>query len=147
MQSVSFEGYELEVDYDKTINYYKNLPFIGEKEHCDCSYCKNYVLTTNTFPMIVKDLLQEIGVNPKKGAEVSHFYEEENGKHMYVADYRLYGKLLKSPISKTSKIYYVSNNDYFQIGFESVNIYENTSEKIGFWIEAFLPWIVDLDSE
>ncbi|WP_281658479.1 hypothetical protein [Halobacillus sp. Cin3] len=147
MKAVRFSGHELEVDYDETLAYYKHLPQIGEKDHCDCTYCKNYVLATNTFPMSVKALFQDMGVNREKGAEVSHFYEAENRKHMYVADYRLSGKLLKSPAVKTTNIYYKNNDDYFTIGFENVDALEKGAGMVSFYIEAFLPWLLDIESE
>ncbi|MEI5908980.1 hypothetical protein WAK64_18180 [Bacillus spongiae] len=54
MKLVRIAEYELEIDYDKTLSYYQNLPLIGEEDHCECLYCKNYGLTPSIFPNIIK---------------------------------------------------------------------------------------------
>jgi hypothetical protein len=66
MRSVRIAEYELEINYDKTVTYYKDLPLIGEEEHCKCIYCRNYALATVYFSNVVKTLFEDMGVNPKK---------------------------------------------------------------------------------
>ncbi|MBM7572385.1 hypothetical protein [Aquibacillus albus] len=137
----------LEIDFHKTLSYYKNLPLIGEEERCECIYCKNYALATAYFPKSVKTLLSNMGVNPKKDAEVSHFYEAKNSKHMYVADYRVFGKVLKKPNQNIIDIYHKNDEDYFNLGFENIHVLENDEIVMNFYIDAFLPWLLEVNPE
>ncbi|WP_272479916.1 hypothetical protein [Aquibacillus koreensis] len=94
--------------------------------------------------MIVKTLFDDIGLDPKKGAEVSHFYQAKNSKHMYVADYRIFGKILKKPSVSVVDIYYKNDEDYFKLGFEEGHTSDGA---IIFYIDAFLPWVLEEDPE
>jgi hypothetical protein len=78
---------------------------------------------------------------------VSHFYEAKNGKHMYIADYRVFGKVLKKPSENLIDIYRDNDKDYFSIGFENVHVLENDEIVIDFYIDAFLPWLLEANPE
>jgi hypothetical protein len=147
MKSVRFAEYEIEIDYHKTASYYENLPFIGEVEHCNCIYCKNYAIATAYFPKNVKSLLRDIGVNSKKDAEVSHFYQAKNSKHMYVASYKVFGKVLKKPHENIIYIYRENDEDFFRIGFENIHDLENDQMVMDFYVDAFLPWLLEENPE
>ncbi|KAB8129200.1 hypothetical protein F9U64_15555 [Gracilibacillus oryzae] len=146
MKSIIMAGYELEIDDNKTLSYYKNLPFIGEEEHCPCMYCKNYALTIAGFPKSVQNQLREMGIDPAKGAEVSHFYQSKNSKHMYVAEYKAFGKLVKKPNEEVIDIYRNNEEDYFSIGFGNTH-FNNEEMVFGILIDAFLPWLLEENPE
>ncbi|MFS1514415.1 hypothetical protein VQL36_18595 [Chengkuizengella sp. SCS-71B] len=144
MRTYKFAEYEIEIDYARTLEYYKDLPFIGDEDDCNCIYCQNYALATMYFPEDVKSLCINIGVNLKKDARVSHFYEAKNSKHMYIAEYKLFGNIIRRAKTEAIDVLYKNDEDYFTISLLNVEVDDNVIELC---IEAFLPWLLDIPPE
>jgi len=147
MKLINFEEYQMEIDYEKTLLYYDSFSLIGEDDYCKCIYCENYKLSTTCFPKSVIKLLSDLGVDPNKAMKISHFYEAKNGKHMYIADYKVFGKILKKPNMNVIDIYYENDEDYFRIGFENIKSLKTNENIISFHIDAFIPWQLEVNSE
>ena len=81
MEQVKVLDWLLEIDKEMTISVYNQLPTTAED--CPCSYCKNYVAASTSFPAEFLSLLDDLGVDPSKASEVYEVCENENGTHLY----------------------------------------------------------------
>ncbi len=90
---LTFGKFRLDVDIDKTREYYNTVRLITEG--CDCDGCANFEQATELFPNPVKKLFGDLGIDPKKAAEVFTCCAEDNGTKMhYTGCYVFFGKIL-----------------------------------------------------
>ena len=120
MEQVKVLDWLLEIDKEMTISVYNQLPTTAED--CPCSYCKNYVAASTSFPAEFLSLLDDLGVDPSKASEVYEICENENGTHLYGGFYHLVGRIVdgqdvKIPIENTRKIELSPLTKDVKIGF------------------------------
>ena len=101
MKIVNIKGWEIEVDLEKTLEYYNQLED-NDLLTC-CLYCKNYYYGIGKSSEILTDLFNNLGVTPKKTAHLSELTKLDNGKHLYDADYLLCGNILVKPLERENE--------------------------------------------
>lgn len=96
MKTINIKGWQVEVDLEKTLEYYNKL---NENDLLTCClYCENYYYGIGRSSEILIDFFNKLGVVPKKTAYLSELTKLDNGKHLYDADYLLCGNILIKPI-------------------------------------------------
>jgi hypothetical protein len=128
----------------------RELPNIGEEEHCNCQGCRNYAFGTERFPVEVKRLFASLGMNPKKEGRVTHLYRAENGLHYYHAFYYGTGEILEQPSEWPVNVYYQNETDHFLLTLTQVSPNSQIPTHLPFpeprvelYIEAYLPWLLE----
>ncbi|QVY62370.1 hypothetical protein [Cytobacillus gottheilii] len=147
MKRIEFLHWVLEIDVDKTKDFYKK-----EQEVCTCLDCENFRKACKYINSSVMELFLQLGVDPSKPSQLSEFGEDEDGKRFYIGNYHLTGKVVKGPTC-TSSTWNAENTATVgdaTIGFEIdlMDIADTLSSpvlQIGF--EMKLPWVLKEDLE
>ena len=80
-------------DRDSTILAYSKVES-GGSENCQCNGCRNFVAArNNVFNSAFLSLLNTLGIDPLKDAEVYHCARMEPGKHHYGGWFHFVGNL------------------------------------------------------
>ena len=95
----------LEVETEKNLGYYKNIPSI----QC-CPNCDNYIAAINRMPRELNELFNKLGVIPEKAINISHLTGLENNMHLYNPTYFIVGNILSTPREKNCT--YAFNEDF-----------------------------------
>lgn len=85
---------EWTVFYDRkaTRAFYKEHQLITDD--CDCAYCRNYSEALGELPKKLLDLLDRLGIDPRKEAEVYECMKHDDGRHLYGTSYHFVGTLI-----------------------------------------------------
>lgn len=152
---ITLGKYILEIDREKTRNYYSRERNISEG--CVCDGCQNYELATEHFEEEVSQLFETLGVDIKKPTEVYVNYSKNNVLS-YGGFYHICGEIMKgeSPWVNASKtkdtmvnhlldenMINISYN--FKIAFqEECSLLSKSFPKpaIQMEIEAHIPWVL-----
>lgn len=90
---VTYGDFKLEVDVEKTRKYYKTAEKITDG--CTCDGCVNFEKAADVFPTPVKELFENLGIDPQKAADVFTCCAENNGEKLYyIGCYVFFGKIL-----------------------------------------------------
>jgi hypothetical protein len=90
---VLFGQWKYGADRDATILAYSKAG-LGGADTCTCIYCRNFqIVRTQAFPSEFLKLLNELGIDPYKDAEVYHNARLSPGKHFYAGWYHFVGTL------------------------------------------------------
>lgn len=87
-----FGQFEIDVDVDKTREFYRNAELISEG--CECPGCRNYEKAVDFLPNEVTSFFDSLGVDMKKAAEVWATMANPDGSVLYSGFYHLCGELL-----------------------------------------------------
>ncbi|MFV8830382.1 hypothetical protein [Alkalihalobacterium sp. APHAB7] len=150
MKQTKIGPWTIEVDVDKTKEFYDKYHLITED--CDCDYCANYVLACDRFPSEMKDLFQSLGIDPRKEGEISEYMENQDSTHLYSAFYHMVGRIIEgpklwTPSKKGSKVSTPSFVEYHgvEIGFsEDLALVPDgfPVPTIQFEIQMNVPWLL-----
>lgn len=78
-----FDGWKYHADCDATILAYVRTERSGA-DTCDCAGCRNFrVARADCFPPEFLALLDQLGIDPRKDAEVYHKARLASGRHDY----------------------------------------------------------------
>ena len=89
----SFEAWKYRADLDATILAYARTER-GGADTCNCAGCRNFRLVrAEVFPVEFLALLNELGIDPRKDAEVHHNARLAPGRHDYGGWYHFVGTL------------------------------------------------------
>jgi hypothetical protein len=100
MRKISIKGWEIEIDLEKTHQYYSKL---NEDDLLTCCvYCRNYYYGIGKSSDTLIDFFNILGIVPEKTVHLSELTKLDNGKHLYDADYLLCGNILVKPIEVES---------------------------------------------
>jgi hypothetical protein len=89
----SFGQWKYSADRDATINAYRREER-GGVDTCDCANCRNFRIARNyVFPASFLGLLDQLGIDPFKDAEVYHNARLSAGRHDYCGWYHFVGSL------------------------------------------------------
>lgn len=91
--NVQFGQFHLEIDVDKTREFYETIDFVSEG--CSCAGCRNYERAADALPDEVRAFFDTIGINIKKVCEVYVHMTNPDGTVYYGGFYHLCGKLVK----------------------------------------------------
>ena len=85
----------VDIDRDVTIATYCRLPLISER--CSCAYCRNYVAAVDRLPPAFLQLLDRLGIDPRREAEVYEMNRNDDGTHYYGGFYHCVGRIMCEP--------------------------------------------------
>lgn len=153
---LQFGQFEIDVDIDRTREFYKNAGFFN----CDCQGCRNYAKAVNSLPEEVLQFFDSLGVDMKKAAEVWAIVANPDGSVLYNNFYHLCGKLLggesawvQTPVEKpdmemyhwdNTKTFSVSNGFNVSFHTDAVCVEDDFPEPIlQMEISANIPWVLD----
>jgi hypothetical protein len=137
MKRYYIDNMEIEIDTDKTAEYYKNL----SKDHllrC-CSYCKNYYYGIRKGEISLLKFFNELCIIPERAANVSELHRINEKFHLYNPTYLVIGRILRSHNED-----YVGNEGHY----ETIKLQELVGEiDVHFKEELCLPPGVKLCSD
>lgn len=97
-----FEGWDFVVDRDATRAAYKAAERGGSQE-CECAGCRNFCDARSVvFSSKFLAFLDELGIDPRKDAEVVHIQRVAPGMHHYSGWFHFVGTLNKSADTVTN---------------------------------------------
>ncbi|MCD5324464.1 MULTISPECIES: hypothetical protein [Pontibacillus] len=151
MKQTRIGSWTIEVDVNKTKEFYDNYHLITED--CDCDYCANYVLVCEKLPPEIKDLFNLLGIDPLKEGEVSEYMENKNGTHLYGAFYHIVGRIIEGPKLwvPTKEGSEVSSPDFVKYNGVEIDFSDDLAlvpegfpmPTIQFEIQLNIPWLLN----
>ena len=91
MKDFDFGPYRIRTDPARTRAYYDSFPLPWVT--CDCAGCRNYLRAAETFPESVADFFRELGLDPRKPAEICTY--DGSTDHIFTsAWYHVCGELV-----------------------------------------------------
>lgn len=150
----TFGNYKLDIDVERTREFYKIERHLAEG--CSCDGCQNFAKACESFPQNVLDFFEKMGIEPKKAAEVYINCAENNGKTVFYGGfYHICGTVLDGesawePMSEnvnrweTNRCFEVAPN--FFVSFEQGGslIADGFPKPIvSMNIEFHVPWVLD----
>ncbi|HEX6991391.1 MAG TPA: hypothetical protein VF151_05890 [Gemmatimonadales bacterium] len=86
----------LEYDPVATRRAYAQRP-AGSPEECGCADCRNFAATRDVaYPAPVRAILEQLGVDPTREAEIWRYNREADGWHRYGGFFHIVGRVLRS---------------------------------------------------
>ena len=95
MKSTIFEGWKIEIDKEKTKNYYSQLYRDGLRE-C-CSDCRNYYYGIRHVPKVFIDFLESLFIIPETPIFENKLYKVADNMFLYDVYYLISGNILEKP--------------------------------------------------
>lgn len=95
MERLKILDWEIEIDREKTIQHYKELPLVSNI--CCCSNCINYVEACSYLPIEFLNLSENLGIDFKKAAEIFYCTDYDNGTCLYWAGCNIIGRIISGP--------------------------------------------------
>lgn len=93
MQTMKWNYWKITYDAKANNNAYNSVD-IGDPERCGCEYCLNYVQArANVYPEAFLELLNAVGVDYRKEAEVYHFATVSEGIELYGGVFHFIGSV------------------------------------------------------
>jgi len=158
MITIPFKDWTLKVDREATVAAYAAVTN-GSAGDCDCADCKNYSASRdNIFPLFVKSLLAQLGIDCNKESEVWKIDRDVDGLHLYNGFFHFKGSFegkdcaipMEGGNGFTFSMTPIDNQ--MSIGFwmsNSLSYFENKEDVVQVEFEVKLPWVIDkaLESE
>lgn len=88
-QRIEIFGLNLSIDPLTTSQAYESI-----KVECDCTYCRNFLAVSARLPKEWYDILQSLGIDPAKPAEIVEYTQNPDGSHYYSWWYHAVGRIL-----------------------------------------------------
>jgi hypothetical protein len=96
MTAIQVGDQTIRYDRDATAAIYVSLQH-GFAENCGCLFCKNFAAQRNlVYPASFKALLEQLGIDPNKEAEVFEYGPVEDGYHLYGGWFYFVGEMVKA---------------------------------------------------
>jgi hypothetical protein len=146
-----YRDWELSANAERTRRVYAAAD-AGSAERCGCSTCKNFIaLREKIYPVEIRRLFEDIGVDFRKEAEISHFAKLENGLHYYSGWFHFIGAFIGKdctvPLPNGGhSLDLTPIDDGFAVGFRrdrALTFFEADDDIIQIEFEAQLPWVID----
>jgi hypothetical protein len=133
--NLSIHKWEIEYDKEITANIYSDYVY-----ECNCAYCRNFLATYNSLPADYFELLNNLGIDPSKPADIIEFTKNKDGTHLYEWWFHLAGNLIstcdiQTKFNKQIDIIITDHNDLVAMTFPDSVI------QINFW--SNLPWVLE----
>lgn len=143
-----FGPYRVDVDVDRTRQWYKTEPTASQC--CDCDGCVNFDRAADLFPERVKSFFTALGADAKKPIEVFVNHTNKDGTLFYGGWYHLCGMLL----SEGEELWQVTEGESFgprgfQIFFKGDLdcVQENCPRPVvQMEINADIPWVLEKEN-
>ena len=153
---IEFGNYIIDVDVEKTREFYRNAESVSEG--CSCDGCLNYEKAVDVLPSAIKIFFDNLGIDMKKVCECYVNTANKDGTLMYGGFYHICGNLItgESGWHKVSESYAVWNNkvtfaitDFFHVSVQSdVALLEDGFPLPVIQLEflADIPWVLDKEN-
>lgn len=147
-----FGQYRIDVDVEKTKQFYKNADFVSKS--CSCDGCLNFEKAVSTLSSSVLAFFANLGIDMKKVCECYVNFTDNDGKLLYAGFYHVCGTLLdgESPWKKINETAFCWDNEAtfhvspgFYIAFQKdVDLLEEGFPLPVFQLEfsAKIPWVL-----
>ena len=149
---VEFEHYRLDIDVERTRQFYKTAPLSSAT--CSCSGCRNYEKAIDLLPQAVLSFFEKLGIEMKKIREVCVHCVNADDAIFYGGFYHLCGKLLEGesawiPLNENlfrfdeDKLFRITND--FGVSFQNdCDLLESDFPlpAIQLEISADMPWVL-----
>lgn len=147
MKNMRYKSWGIEYDEMLTCQIYKKL--ISGPEKCDCDNCKNFLLAReNLYPESLKEILNQLGIDYKKEAELCYFNRVKPGWHLYKGWFHFVGKLQNPPRDNDLRIFELVP-DFEDFAWSFFDKRDLVSEEFGNnpvvqleWI-GIVPWVIN----
>jgi hypothetical protein len=145
MEFVSVGEWRVRCDPDATRRAYERVG-VGAPEACGCLDCRNFAAARDrAYPAEVLTLLDRLGINPSREAEVYFTGETESGLRLYGVWFHFVGSVVRG--SDTDSALVLELGEHFKMYF--TNHVTLVQEPLGghevaqleFW--ATVPWVLD----
>ena len=149
-----FGRFRVDVDVEATKAFYHQF---GKTvlEDCGCVNCRNYYEAISKAPDQVKRFFTDLGIDPQKSPEATHWVTDENGIAYYSLIFHVAGTMINAvdiyrPVRENGFERILENyheiDEGFKVGFtaETVLLEEDFPRPcIQLEVEAYLPWVLD----
>jgi len=109
-------NYVLDVDVEKTRDYYNTAESIGGINDCSCSGCRNYAKAVDFLPQEIASFFSNLGVEIKKAREIFVNNANADNTIYYGGFCHICGKLIsKDETGNKEKAYFIT--DDFSVSF------------------------------
>jgi hypothetical protein len=93
MTTIKFKKWKIECDVSGTREAYAKIER-GGPEECDCNTCNNFAAARQyAYPQEARSLLEQLGIDINKEAEVYHKCKLESGLHNYGGWFHFIGSI------------------------------------------------------
>ncbi|AEB77461.1 hypothetical protein [Clostridium botulinum] len=139
MNTIRFLGMSLNVDVEKTKDYYNNLSI---KDQCMCDYCKNYRKVAQSFPKKVLSIFDMFGIDYMKADEISECGGNIKNQ-LYMCSYYFCGEIIARENNLIKDRYINIGNFRFNLNKDVyVDLKEVPPHVLQLQVWANLPWIL-----
>jgi len=143
--------YKIDIDIERTRNYYENEGQIS----CDCASCRNFLQAYKHIPAEIRQFFEAIGVSVEKPDELSPNFGYNIATANYGATYYVCGTILEgtNPWIQVDSHRYQINEQYYINPHEDCSLYFSASPfllhpgkpspTIEMQVQFQLPWVLD----
>lgn len=93
MDKIKILDWIIEIDREKTIEYYNSMPYV--KELCECENCLNFEKACEFIKDEVRELFNKLGIDIKKSQELFYCMDNDDGTCLYWAFCDIIGNIIK----------------------------------------------------
>lgn len=153
MESIIFNGWRIEIDKEKTKNYYSQL---YRDELCECcSDCRNYYYGIRHLPKAFIDFLDSLFIVPETPMYAYKIDKVDDNKFLYDVVYLISGNILEIPnnaenISESGEKVFntstlIDGVEFYFTKELDVNLRNILDYKSYFQLQLFceIPWVID----
>ena len=99
MDGFDIAGFHLSIDREATRAAHAGRAR-GGAETCDCDACRNFLAQApeRAWPPAAVELLDALGLAPRRDTEVTRLARAADGRHEYVARWHLVGTIERAPL-------------------------------------------------
>ncbi len=155
MVKVSYKDWSFEVDKTVTQNTYKNIKIASAEESETLDGLNFAKQREEIYPEEIKKLFDDLGIDYKKEAEVSHHEALTNGMHIYSGWFHFKGSFtgpdyldLMSEEDKKFNLIEITKN--FSLGFRKESFltsFEDRKNLVQVEFECLIPWVLEQEYE
>ena len=145
--SLTFDSFTLDHDAATTRRVYADVG-PGGADTCICSMCRNWrAIRDDVLPTEFLELLETLGVDYLKDAEVVHFYRREDGLHSYSGWYHAIGVIVSATRHWGTEFdgvdVGIAVSDGTDLAYEELLAYPLV--RVSF--SGYFPWVLDMGDE
>ena len=100
MEKQNLCNYQVEIDKDATIKWYKESAGWG----CECGHCRNFLKLAEMkkLPLYITQILDDLDIPPEKATYVGELYTDDKGI-LYQFSYRIAGTIILAPSKENTE--------------------------------------------
>jgi len=143
---VRFRKWTFSVDKAETAKVYAATT-VSEAVRCGCDNCLNFEVARElAFPLEVRELFLELGVDYRREGEVFIWQSFPDGRQHYGGWFHFRGTIVTGPsLTQLGPLNLESLTDSFKIGFcvgNNPTFFSDLSSAVQIEFETYLPWLL-----